>query len=181
MRQWKRVRSEEGSAIIETALSSLIILGLLFGMFETFFALYAYHFTSYAAREATRYASVRGSDCYGDVVGNTNMPGCPVTSSADVQSYIQNLGLPGLNSNDVTADVKWFYRSNTDSPATWLPCGGNLTTTTTDSLGNTVTVDCNGPGDRITVKVTYAMPLVIPFYKSIPLSMTSTSSMVISQ
>ncbi|HUY81889.1 MAG TPA: TadE/TadG family type IV pilus assembly protein [Acidobacteriaceae bacterium] len=177
MSPWKRVRNEEGSAIIETALSSLIILGLLFGMFESFFALYAYHFTSYAAREATRYASVRGSNCSGNEV--TSMAGCPVTSSADVQSYIRNIGLPGLSSNDVTANVTWHYRSNTNSPATWVSCGGNLTTTTTDSQGNTVTVACNEPGDRITVQVIYAMPLVIPFYKSIPLSMTSTSSLVI--
>lgn len=178
MRQWKRVRSEKGSALVETALSSLIILGLLFGMFETFFALYAYHFASYAAREATRYAAVRGADCADNEV--TTMSGCPITSSADVQSYIQNLGLPGLIANDVSANVTWYYRSNTDSPATYVSCGGSTTTTATDSQGNNETVDCNEPGDRVTVQVTYAMPLVIPFYRSIPLSMTSTSSMVIS-
>lgn len=178
MSQRKRIRSEEGSAIVETALSSLIILGLLFGMFETFFALYAFHFTSYAAREATRYAAVRGSDCYDNAV--STMSGCPVTSSTDVQNYIRNLGLPGLLSNDVTANVTWYYRSNANAPATWTSCGSNLTTTTTDSLGNSVTVNCNDPGDRVSVQVTYAMPLIIPFYKSIPLSFTSTSSLVIS-
>lgn len=176
MRHGKKSRNDQGSALVETAFASLIILGLLFGMFETFFALYAYHFTSYAAREATRYASVRGSNCAQNEV--TTMSGCPVTSAADINSYLQNLGLPGLISSDISTSVTWSYRTNTGATGTWVSCGvGNLTTSITDSSGNPETINCNDPGDLVSVEVTYAMPLNIPFYGSIPLSMTSTSTM----
>src|SRR6202011_3533565 len=56
-----KARSEEGSAIMETAMSSLILLTFMFGVMEAAFALYSYHFISEAAREGARYAIVRGS------------------------------------------------------------------------------------------------------------------------
>ena len=57
----RRVGNECGSAIMETAMSTVIFLTFLFGIFETGFALYTYFLISEAAREATRYAIVRGS------------------------------------------------------------------------------------------------------------------------
>lgn len=70
-------------------------------------ALYAYHFLSNSAREATRYAIVRGSAC-------TEFPptvtDCPATAS-EIQTYVQqNLAAPSaglINPNAVTATTTW--------------------------------------------------------------------------
>ena len=59
-RKRSSARDEEGSAIMETAMSSLILLTFLFGVFEAGFMVYSYHFISEAAREGARYAIVRG-------------------------------------------------------------------------------------------------------------------------
>lgn len=148
-----RFLKEQGSSIVETALSMIILLTILFGLIEICLALYTYHFISDAAREGTRYAIVHGSTC---LVGTAS---CTVTTG-QIQTYVQNLGFPGINSSAITVTTAY---------SAW-PAGGTC-----------VAPGCNGPGDLATVTVKYNFPLSIPFVKSSVLAMTSTSAMVISQ
>jgi hypothetical protein len=67
--------NQRGSALVEQALVLTILLAVIFGIIDSGRALYTYHFVSQAAREATRWASVRGSTC----VGLTG--GCPAVRS----------------------------------------------------------------------------------------------------
>lgn len=51
--------AEDGSSILETAMSALIFLTFIFGTMEIALAAYTYHTISESAREGTRYAVVR--------------------------------------------------------------------------------------------------------------------------
>jgi Flp pilus assembly protein TadG len=154
LKSTRRSYGESGSAILETALSASIFLTFLFAVMEVGFGLYSYHFISEAAREGTRYAIVRGSACTGFTSA------CPATK-ANIQSYVENLGFPGINPSNMTVTVTYAA----------YPTG---VTCTPSSL-------CNNPGNLVTVTVQYSFPLNVPFVPAHTYSMSSTSSMIISQ
>jgi Flp pilus assembly protein TadG len=150
----KRLIDESGSGTLEFALSAVILFMTMLGIMEISLALYTNHMISEAAREGTRYAMVHGNKC---VVSGAS---CTATA-AQIQSYVQNLGYPGI-----------------------LP--QNMTVTTTYSAypaGNTCTpnANCANPGNLVKVSVAYSFPLTIPFVPSSLLNLGSSSSMVISQ
>jgi Flp pilus assembly protein TadG len=153
----RRARGEEGSAVLETALSAIILLTFLFGIMETGLALYSYHFISEAAREGTRYAIVRGSSC---VTGVSFPSACPAAVS-DIQSYVKTLGFPGINPSNMTVAVAYAG----------YPAGATCT-----PLAN-----CTNPGNMVTVTVQYNFPLNVPFISAHTYAMSSTAAMVISQ
>ncbi len=150
---WKRrLGNEDGAALVEMAFATVILLTLLFGIIEISLALYTYHFVSEAAREGTRYAIVRGATCNGSFAS-----ACPA-SQDDIQTYVQNLGFPGINPSALTVTTAW-------SP---YPAGGGCGA-------------CNNPGNQVQVTVNYQYVLAIPFVPSQTLNMSSSSEMVISQ
>ena len=148
------VFSEHGSTLIETAVSLVLLLTVVFGIMEVGWALYTYHFISEAAREGTRYAIVRGSSCAAS--GSL----CTDASQANIQSYIENLGFLGINSGNMTVTATW--------PTTGAACTPSAS-------------PCNNPGNLVQVTVAYKFPLSIPFVKASTINMSSTSEMVISQ
>jgi len=155
----RRTRGERGSAILETALSMVILLTFIFGVMEGGLALYSYHFISEAAREGTRYAIVRGSSA-GPACTAPGPPTC-AAQTADIQTYVQNLGFPGINPANMTVTPAWSV----------YPAGGTCTPS----------ASCNNPGNLVTVTVQYNFPLTVPFVPAHTYSLTSTSAMVISQ
>jgi Flp pilus assembly protein TadG len=94
-------RDESGSSLVEFAITSTILFMLVFGVMAICLALYSYNVVSEAAREATRYAIVRGSAC-------TKTVPCKATSG-QIETYVQNLGFPGIapTSLTVTSDCCW--------------------------------------------------------------------------
>ena len=153
------LRSEEGSAIMETAMSIIIMLIFIFGVMETGFALYSYHFISEAAREGTRYAIVRGSTA-GAACASYSSSACKA-SPTDVTNYVKNLGFPGINPSDLTVNPVWSaYTAGTTCPGT---------------------PPCNSPGNQIAVTVQYNFHLNVPFLPPHTYAMSSTAAMVIQQ
>jgi Flp pilus assembly protein TadG len=150
----RRARYERGAAIVEFALAATILIPLVFGVIAMCMASYSYFFTSYAAREATRYAIVRGSSCpaYGRF-GSA----CPAAPS-DVQTYVQSLGFPGIDSSNISVTATWPTTGSTCTPAS---------------------IPCNNPGNLVRVTVSYQLPLSIPFVSPQTLNLRSTSQMVI--
>jgi Flp pilus assembly protein TadG len=155
----RSVRGEEGSTIVEFALSSLLVFAMLFGIIELSMGLYAYNYVSDAAREATRYAIVRGSQC-------VNMPDCNITTSAPIQTYIQSFHYPGIHATNLTAVATWFKATGGPPNMTWVAC---------------TVAPCNVPGNAVKVVVTYTFPLAIPLVQVNAFTLHSTSQMVISQ
>ncbi len=147
----RRGPSESGSSVLEMALSLIILLTFVFGIFEVSEAVFAYHVISDAAREGTRYAIVRGSSC-------SVITPCPATG-ANIQTYLRGLALPGINPNLMTVAAAW-------------PTSGSACTPSASP--------CNNPGNLVQVTVTYNFSLSIPFVKARTITMSSTSQMVIS-
>ena len=144
------MRDEQGSTIVEFAVGASVLLMVVFGIILMALALYTYNVVSESAREATRYAIVRGSACH-------FASACPA-ASGDIQTYVQNLGFPG--SSTLVATPAWSA----------YPAGGACKH-----------AGCNGPGDQVTVTVSYSFPVAIPFVPNRTISMSSTAAMVISQ
>jgi len=88
---------------------------------------------------------------------------CNLTTSAPLLSYVQSLGYPGLNPNNLTVTVK-FWRASTTLPTTW-----------------TTSCVCNQPNNQVQVTVKYNFPIGIPLWHVTTISIGSVSSMVISQ
>lgn len=169
------LRDERGGTLVETALSFVLLLMLIFGVIEGSLAVYSYHYLASAAHEGTRYAIVRGGgwevNC--DPSGNGNIgtgygsSGC-IASTADVANYVASRNFPGLH---ITAgQVCVQYLSSSPSSTTTATC-------TTPSAANTN----NAPGDIVQVSINYPYTLSVPFLRSHTFYMVSTSQMVISQ
>lgn len=164
---------EEGSALVEMALTSVIIIGTMIGIMEFGMAFYTYTFVSDAAREASRYASVRGAtSCTDDVTADPNCNLLPNSSGNPLQAYVKGLGFPG--SGTVTVTATWLVASqNANGYTSWTTsCTG-----ATDTNGN----PCNAMGNAVKVVVTAPVTVAMPFYKTFSLTVSSTSQMVISE
>jgi len=148
------LRGEQGIAAIEVALTASVLFTTLIGLMKICMAIYTFHFVSEAAREGTRYAIVRGYKC------TTFATACPA-SADDIRTYVKTLGYAGISSSAMTVTPSW---------ATY-PAGKVCTPSPT----------CNNPSDAVTVQVQYAFPLSIPFMSNRTYTMTSSSTMIISQ
>jgi Flp pilus assembly protein TadG len=145
-----------GSALTEFALVIPFLLTGIFGVIEFGRALYTYHFVSNAAREASRWASVRGNGCrvYPDA--------CPANES-DVKDFVTGIAPAGIDrsATKLLVDTTWV------TP----PGKGN----------NHCNQFPNNPGCAVQVVVTYNFSFVLPFLPSGTFPMKSTSEMIISQ
>jgi Flp pilus assembly protein TadG len=185
-------RSEEGASLVEMALVfAFIVCPILFGIFEFSIALYAYNFVNVAARQATRYASVRGVEsCI--IAAPAQFPDCNVnpagssyptstSGTTTLQTYVRNLAYPGINTNNLTVTATWLSKQVNNGVTTWSnaapsTCGG-ASAPYTDAYGQ----PCNTPGDAVQVYVTYPISLGIPFWKGASLTLTASSQMVINE
>jgi Flp pilus assembly protein TadG len=102
------VRSENGQALVEFALTSCILMSFVFGLIEVCLAFYTYGMISECAREATRYAIVRGSTCV--TSSNTS---CTVSASA-INTYASGRGWPNLGGG--TINVTTTYPDGNEAP-----------------------------------------------------------------
>lgn len=166
----KIVRNEDGANLVEMGLSMIVFMPFFFAVIQFSYGLYVYNYVGEAAREATRWAAVRGSKCY----SNLGSSFCPSNGSSitDIQSYVRGEGFPGMNKSLVTVSTNWYTASSgtpsAGNPRTWSLCSGGIPT-------------CNKPGNQVQIAVSYPVPLPIPFWKSLTLTVKSTSQMVIVQ
>jgi Flp pilus assembly protein TadG len=144
---------ERGTSMLESSVMISVLLVMMFGIVGFGNALYTYHFVSNTAREATRWASVRGATCGG-------LPdGCPAADT-DVNAYVQNLSTGiGLDPTKVTTTTTWVAPPN------------NLAACVSQH---------NSPGCVVKVQVQYSFQFLFPLLPS-GFTMQSTSQMVISQ
>jgi Flp pilus assembly protein TadG len=141
------------------AICSAVLLSMLLGIIQLCLALYCYHYVADAAREATRWAIVRGSTSCSNTPNLTN---CNATS-AQIQTYVRGLGYP--YSGGLVATTKWCQASAT-KPTTWAACSA---------------ATANTPGNQVQVQVQYSFPFGVLFVNIGNLSVSSTSQMVIAQ
>jgi Flp pilus assembly protein TadG len=143
-RDFQMLRSEEGQALVEFAVSLLVFLVFLLGVLDFGRALYTYHMVSYAARAGSRYAVVRGSAC------NAAVSGCPATQ-ASVTSYIESVST-NLNPGNLTVSVTWGNETN------GCPAG---------------TSPSNSPGCSVQVAINYKFVWLFSFLPATTMTSTS--------
>ena len=161
--------NEEGGSLVEMALSCLILIPVLFGIVELSIGLYCYHYAADAAREASRWAIVRGSTCntlFGAAYCSPTSANGTGATAADIAQYVKALGYP--YSGGVTTTVQWCTNGGA-TPATWTTCY------------NTTPSTYNQPGNQVQVSVSYSYPLIIPLVKRFSINLSSVSSMTIVQ
>jgi Flp pilus assembly protein TadG len=147
--------AQRGSSLVELAFVLVFLLTVLFGIIDFSRALYTYHFVSNVAREATRWASVRGFAC------NPALTGCQATSgpAGNVQAFVSNVSGMGLDPAKITSTTSWV-----------APPSGTPACTGPENL----------PGCVVKVQVNYDYQFIFPFLPA-GFRMSSTSQMVISQ
>jgi Flp pilus assembly protein TadG len=158
------LQGERGSSLVEYALVFLLLMTMMLGMIDFSRAIYAYHFISNQARDATRYASVRGATCgtppAGDnscIASNSASGTAGPTTQADVQTFVKNVP-NGIDPSKLTTTVDWPIQAA--SP-------------TVCSTTN------NYPGCTVRVKVSYVFNFSSTFVSKTALTLTTTSQAVI--
>ena len=94
--------AQRGGTTVEFAIVSVLTLMLMFAIVDFGRALYTYHLVSNAAREATRYAIVRGSTCG---------TGC-TASATDIQTYVRGIS-PAVDTTQLNVTTTWSANSGT--------------------------------------------------------------------
>jgi Flp pilus assembly protein TadG len=161
-------REERGGALVEFAVTAVLLMTVVIGVIEFALVMYAYHFVSTAAQMGARYAIVRGahwtSACSTSAPPNFALSyGCKA-ASADVQNYVKSVTTSGLNSAKVSATTTWT--------ATTPDCASSCTACSSS----------NAQGCLVKVQVTYAFPfLPVLFFPQSTLNLTSTAEMVIQE
>ena len=138
---------ERGATLVELALALTLLFVFVFGTIDFSQAAYAYHFVSEAAREATRYAMVRGSAC-------RSLPDCNIDSAA-VGDYVKTLVPSGINSSAVTVTTTWLDPGTGQCQAPNGPgCAVNVKVTYTYKfnfplISNLASIDMNSTSQMV--------------------------------
>jgi Flp pilus assembly protein TadG len=160
------IPDEGGSGLVEFALSSTILLMIIFGILDFSRVLYADHFMAYAAREATRYAMVRGSSWNGVTCTSPSTFSCTATGT-DITNFVKSITPIGVASSKLTVTSTW-----TGNRASGVACNAGG--------------PANIPGCVVKIKIGYTFSFAVPFKHftaSMPSSfaLSSTSSVGIAQ
>jgi hypothetical protein len=154
MRSVRQKNGEAGSALVEFALATIVMLVVLFGIIDMGRAAFAYDWVSNTARTATRYAMVRGTTC------STLLSGCNVgppqgAYETDIRAYVNSQAI-GIDTSKLTVTARCEPCTDPSCP---LPCSHN---------------------NQVVIHVKYAFSFVSPL---VPLTwnMDSESAMTVSQ
>jgi Flp pilus assembly protein TadG len=155
------LRDESGGSTFEMALCSIIVLFMLMGVMEGALALYTEHAVDSMARDAARYAMVRGSDYAGTTCATSSTASCNATAT-NVSTYLNNNLPPGVVAASLNVKTTW--------PGT--NAAGNACDTT---LGT------NSAGCTVHVTVTYPFTFLLPVPTSMIIHFGSDATMTITQ
>ena len=153
-------RDQTGSELIEFSLAASVLLLIIFGIMDCSRALYSYHYVAQAARQASRFAAVRGAT-WGSTSCSTSPYACAATA-VDVTNYVKSFTPLGFASSNLVVTTTW--------PGT----------TVNGTICSLLSIN-NSPGCVVNVKVAYSFGFVLPFLPQSALALTSTSKMMISR
>ena len=155
MRSVSQKNGEAGSALIEFALATIVMLVVLFGIIDMGRAAFAYDWVSNTARMATRYMMVRGTDCSTLLLSGCNVGPPQGGYETDVRAYVNSQAI-GIDTSKVTVTARCEPCTDPSCP---LPCSRN---------------------NQVVVHVKYAFSFVSPL---VPLTwdMNSEAAMTVSQ
>lgn len=145
---------DDGSALVEFALSITLLLTLIFCFLELCLVHYTHHLIAELAREGTHYAAMHGASC-----PTTANPTCEASSS-QVDTYVSHIGLPNLGGGTMTVTTEYASAGSTSYSTT----------------------GCESAGCNVKVTVSYVFPIALPFVsQSTNVSMSASSVATILQ
>ena len=151
LRRFQRLGAETGSGLIEYALIFMLFMTMILGIADFGRLLYAFHFVSNTARDATRWAAVNGATC------NLDSSCVAPATTGDIQNHVTQNVPAGIDSSKLVAKAKF-----------------------TSTTANCTTPNVNySPGCNVDVVVTYTFNFVFPFVSSKALTLSSESTTVI--
>jgi Flp pilus assembly protein TadG len=170
-----RAFDEEGSTLIETSFVLIVLLTIIFGIMEFGRFMYVYHFASEVAREATRYAVVRGAT-WSTACASPQSLEC-YASATNVSAYVQTLTPTSITS------ATWSSTCGTANvPVVCTTWPGTLSGAATTCPGASPTTGiADSPGCLVEVQVSLPFQFYLPFMPNATYTIQSTSEMVISQ
>jgi Flp pilus assembly protein TadG len=99
-------QSEIGGSMIEFALSLTALMTFVFVLMEVCIVFYTYGMISECAREATRYAIVRGSTCL-----TSSSTSC-TASATTISNYAKGLGYPNIGGGTLAVGTTFIPSGN---------------------------------------------------------------------
>ena len=153
------LNDDAGNELVETALCAPILFAMIFGIVYFSFALYADHFVANAAKEAARYAVVRGSTWNGASCLSSSTFSCDATNT-DVSNFVIAQLPPGLSSSQLSVSTSWPGTNNAGNACDTL--NGN-----------------NSPNCLVNVQVNYSFSIPLPFVNQGVVPFTSSAQMSI--
>lgn len=166
--QARRLRGEQGSTLVEIALTFFMLTTVVFGIIAFGMMIFAWNFISDAAREGTRYAMVHGSTCE-DSSGSEPVS-CALTSD-QIASYVEGLSPSSFITSGIKVEVHCGPGGGPAPPSG--DCGA--TGPGHDDAAN------NSPGNVVAVQITYKFTLFQRLLHLPPISMKTSSERVIWQ
>jgi len=184
----RKVRAREaGASLVEYAFILILFLSVILGISGFGHALFVYHHLNNAAKEATRYACVRGSTCN---VTPAGQPSCVVSNSAsatagpttltDVTDYVQTITPPSIDTTQFTITACGISGQSACAESTPTVCSAAV---------GSLPATANYPGCTVKVTVSYPYNFIFPLLPSVStitapcttagLCMSSTSEMII--
>jgi Flp pilus assembly protein TadG len=101
-RQVRRaIENDDGSTLIEFSATLSVLMTFVYVLMQISMLLYTYGMISECAREASRYASVRGSTCQ-----TSSSTSCTATTTS-VSSYATGRGFPNLGGSVLSATTTY--------------------------------------------------------------------------
>lgn len=113
LQRFRWLCEERGSALVEFAMTAPLLIFLILAVLQGMFAMYAYHFTAYAAQQGARFAMVRGatwsanitSYCGTSAPPNFTMAYDCEAQSSDIQNFVKGLG--AISPTNLTVNTSW--------------------------------------------------------------------------
>jgi Flp pilus assembly protein TadG len=94
-------RGEQGSSLVEFAMTVPVLLTFFFGLIQVCIATYTRSAISECAREGTRYAMVHGTNCL-----TANSASCTVNAQA-VNTYVSSSPWPNIGGGTMTVNTTY--------------------------------------------------------------------------
>jgi TadE-like protein len=161
-----RCGGQRGASLVEYAFVVILFFTVIFGITGFGHALFVYHHLNNAAKEATRYAAVRGYNCN---VTPASEPSCTAsnsassisgpTTTADVKAYVASITPPSIDSTKFTYNI-----CGVSDTAACASSGPQVCTANLLNGNGTVaqTAEPDYPGCTVSVQVAYAYNFIFP-------------------
>ena len=172
-----RPRAERGTTLVEFALVFILFMTLILGVIGFGHGLFVYHHLNNAAKEATRYAAVRGSTCSNDLsclASNSASGIAGPTTKADVKKYVQNITPQSIDATKLTVTV-----CGVSDAAACAASAPAVCTAAVGSGSSLVPATSYYHGCTVQVQVQYVYNFIVPLVGATPINMSSTSDMII--